>query len=128
MRYTIVHYARALANAVEGASSRDIKFIAQNVVRLLRKKKSVSKLPRILSKARQLYFYKKNITAIDVISAAPLLPATREELRRMAGAGARINEMVRPEAMAGIKIIVNDAYCIDATAAGIMQKLFVTHE
>lgn len=128
MRYTIVHYARALANAMEGASSRDIKSIARNVVQLLRKKKSVSKLPRILRKAKQYYFCKKNITTIDIISAAPLLSTTREEVRRMAGAGARIHEVVRPETMAGIKIIVNDVYCIDATAAGIMQKFFITHE
>lgn len=128
MRYTIIHYARALANAIESASPRDIKSIAQNMVRLLRKKKSVSKLSRIIRKAKQFYFDKKNITAIDVISAAPLLPATRKEVRRMAGVGARIHEVVRPEVMAGIKIIVNDAYCIDATAAGIMQKLFVAHE
>lgn len=128
MRYTIAHYARALANAMEGASSRDIKSVARNVVRLLRKKKSVSKLPLILRKAKRHYFDKKNITTIDIISAAPLLSATRKEVRRVAGAGARIHEMARPEVIAGIKIIVNDTYCIDATAAGIMQKLFVTHE
>lgn len=128
MHYTITQYAHALVNALEGASPHDIKPIAQNVVRLLRTKKHLSKLHAILRKTRQYYFYKKNITVVDIISAAPLLPATREAIRRVLGPNARMNEIARPEVMAGIKIIVNDTYRIDATAAGIMRKLFVTHE
>lgn len=128
MRYTIAQYAQALINAINDASQNEIKTIARTMVRLLRQKKQGAKLPAILREARHRYFYKNGITTIDIISAVPLLPAARENIRRIMGAHARVHEVVRPEAIAGIKIIVNDAYRIDATAAGIMQKLFVTHE
>ena len=128
MHHTIAQYAQALVNAVGGASSRDIKTIARNTVRLLRAKKHLSKLPAILRETRRRYFYKKNITTIDIISVVPLSPAIRNEIRRMAGASAHINEIVRPEVMAGIKIIVNDTYRIDATVKGIIRNLFAKYE
>lgn len=128
MRYTIAQYAQALANAIENASQNKIKIIARTMVRLLQQKKQGTKLPAILREARRRYFYKNGITTIDIISAAPLLPAARENIRRIMGAHACVHEVVRPEAIAGIHIIVNDTYRVDATAAGIMQKLFGAYE
>lgn len=128
MRFTIAQYAQALANAIENASGDEIKTIARNMARLLRQRKHTSKLPAILREARRRYFYKKKVSMIDVISAAPLLPATRREIRRVAGARACINEVVRPGAIAGITIIVNSTCRIDATAEGIIRNLFTRHE
>lgn len=128
MRFTIAHYAQALANAIENASQEEIKTIARNMARLLRQKKHTSKLSAILREAKRRYFRKKGIKTIDIISAAPLSSAVKQEVRRITGTRASISESVRPGAIAGMSIIVDDTFRVDATAEGMIRNLFMKYE
>lgn len=128
MRFTIAQYAQALANAIEDASQEEIKTIARNMALLLRQKKHTSKLPAILREAQRRYFRKKGIKTIDVISAAPLSSAIKWEVRTIAGKHAFIRESVRPGAIAGMSIIVDDTLRVDATAQGMIRNIFTKYE
>lgn len=127
MRFTTAQYAQALVNAIENASRDEIKIIARNMTLLLRQKKHTSKFAAILRETKRRYFRKKGIKKVDVISAAPLSPAIKREVRRIAGK-AFVSESVRPEAIAGMSIIVDDTFRVDATAEGIIRNLFKKYE
>ena len=124
MRYQESIYAKALLRALEEKDESEIKKILKNFMAILLKNNDFSHLNSILGKVEKLYLTEEGVEKIYVESASPLSKNLREEIESALGKKVLINEKVRPNLLAGVRIILNEEILIDATAAQRLAKIF----
>ena len=91
---------------------------------ILLKNNDFSHLNSILGKVEKLYLTEEGVEKIYVESASPLSKNLREEIESALGKKVLINEKVRPNLLAGVRIILNEEILIDATGTQRLAKIF----
>ena len=129
MKYLPSHYALALYQALLGKEGNAQAATLRRFAGIVRKNGDGKHLNTILARYEKIYLEKNGLKKIEVESANPLSPAVRAEIER-AGSGTGgdkkvlLEEKVKPELLAGIKLLVNDTLLIDASGMTRIAKLF----
>src|SRR3989344_4765649 len=124
MRYQESIYAKALLQALKEKDESEIKKILKNFIALLLKNNDFNHLDSIFGKVEKLYLAEEGIQKIYIESASPLSKNSREEIESALGKKVLINEKVRPNLLAGVRIILNEEILIDATGTQRLAKIF----
>lgn len=124
MKYQETVYAKALLQALRGKSESEKKEVAKNFLNVLKKNSDLNRLNSILDKVEIQYLKDEKIRKLSVESASPLSKDSREEIKSSLGGKVLLEERVRPELLAGARIILDGEILIDATAFGRLAKIF----
>ena len=124
MTYSVKQYAIALLQAFEASPEEKEKAVVKHFFRLLRKKGDLRRLTRILEELRRVYFKRENIRHVYVESFGGLSDGVKKEIERALGKKVYFEELVQPNILAGIRLIVDDEILIDATGRTQIERLF----
>jgi len=125
MKYTPTVYASAFLGALgdKGVTQK----IAGNFLRLVRRNGDLPKLSEILRNIEKLFYKKKGIIKVEVMTARDMKKELESKLRERFGKKADINFVVKPEVVGGIVIKVDDEIVVDASVKRRLDKLFVNN-
>ncbi len=124
MKYRPVQYAKVLNEALVGKTGEGRKRTIVAFLKTLRRYKDTAKLGAILEEVEAEWLSANGITKVQIESAAPLSLRTKKEIESVFGKKLLLKEEVRPELLAGIKILVNGENLIDATGKRRLERLF----
>lgn len=124
MTHSPKRYARALFEALDGKTGNDRKKLLKHFLFVLSRRGDSQKLTRILVELERVYLAKAKAKKVEVESADPISRNARENIAKTLGGKVFFAERVRPELLAGIKILVNGELLIDASASSLIRKMF----
>lgn len=112
MKYKAKKYAEALADIATtkpaGEGGLSAEQIARNFLKLLEKDGQMHKAKEILALAENLFIKKTGRRKVVLETARKMKPKQKELIESIAQKGDIIEEKIKPELLAGIKIIIND--------------------
>lgn len=123
MKYTTRQYVEALLDALEDKSGRGRSEVIRRFLFVVRKNKDWAKLGRILQEAERQSLRKQGMRKVEVESAAPLSREFRKEIEKILGKKLVLEEKVRPELLAGMKILIDGEVLIDGSGKRILDML-----
>jgi len=115
-------YAKALAEAILGKKVDDKK-IVDNFFKLLIKNGLEKKAKEIVSLAEEIILEKNGNKKIVFEIARKMMAGQKKVLDSVAKKGDIIKEKIRPELIAGVKIIINDSKQFDNSLQSKLQKI-----
>lgn len=125
MKHKTTHYAKALADVmIDKKSTADSKKISVNFLRLLEKNGDLKRAKEIILLAESIYFKKTGYKKITLETARNV--QKEDLLKSFVKKGDVVEEKVRPELIAGIKIIVNGEKQLDNSLLAKLHTLHVT--
>lgn len=124
MRPSPPQYARALLAAWQKTPTEARSKLVRRFLFLVSAKGDRKRLPRILREIERRYFASAGLRNVRIETASPLSRETRSNVRAAIGAKNVIREVVHPELLAGIRIMIDDNLLIDASAATQIHRLF----
>lgn len=123
--YHPAHYAEALrAACAEHRSPKERQEIFRRFLNLLWRNHDTSKLAGILKDVERLELRARGLQKIEIASVAPLSPGLRREIKEIVGRKNVINEVLREELLAGIRVLINDEFLIDASGKRQLERMF----
>lgn len=126
MKLSTKQYASALHRAISGKSEIERKHIIRNFLFILQKNRDWQRLGLILKEVERLYLRESGLRKVEVETASPV-KNLRNELEMILGKNIFMKEKINPEILAGIKILIDDEFLIDASAKGRVDKMFSKH-
>lgn len=127
MRYTSRQYGAALLGTLEGKTKKKREEVLRHFFSLLRKNRDTGRLSAILREVERIHLRKEGLKKVEIESAAPLTREIKKETSRLMGGKAFLREYVKPDLLAGAKILVNDELLIDASARRRLRQLFLSN-
>jgi len=124
MRYAPLHYAQALLDASDDKSPREQKEIMVRFLRLLKQHRALPRLNRIMKEVARRERARGKTTDIEVQSTSPIDEKLRSQVKRALDRAATVREAVRPDLLAGIRILINEETLVDASALRRLTTLF----
>ena len=123
MKYSARTYAAALVKAADGKSPSEQKQIANSFWQIVSKNRDQQKINRVLEEAEKIILKNTNTTKVRLESAEPVPAKLKHEVKELMNKKVLFSEIINPELLAGIKILINDELLIDATAKSKLNKL-----
>lgn len=125
MRYSADNYAKALLAAVEGKSAEEQKSVMRRFLAAVKKFGDEKNLPKILT-ALELAVTKEHGGREVVMESAREIPAgLRKELEAKFTSEDLIRERTNPTLIAGIRILIDGEWMVDASLKRRLEKLFI---
>jgi len=124
MRYSSSQYAAALLAAAKNKSKEKRRHIIRNFIAILRKNRDIQRFTMILREVERQYLRKAGLKKVEVKSAAPLLPEIKKEIFNLAGEKIILRELLKPELLAGITLLIDNELFIDASGRHRIKRLF----
>ena len=125
MRYPADTYAKALLASLEGKSGEEQQSIMRRFLAAVKKFGDEKNLPKILV-AFELLTVKRNGGREVVMESAREIPATlRKELEARFKSEDLIRERINPSLIAGIRILIDGEWMVDASLKRRLEKLFI---
>lgn len=124
MKHTIQTYTAALLSALEGKAPGVQSRILRNFVELVYKSRDQNKLGLILKAVAKKLRKSSGLKEVLIESAAPLTGEAKKEIADIFENKAVIKEFIKPELLAGMRIVVDDELLIDASAKRQLERLF----
>lgn len=124
MRYAIRQYATALLRVIKDKSGKKQQDALRNFIQIIRQNRDFSRLASIIREIERQYLQETGFKKIEIESAAPISPEIKKEISRLVGEKVFMEESIRQELLAGIKIIVNEEFLIDASAKKQIKRFF----
>jgi len=122
MKHSVSIYAKALTDVV--LEGKDRGTAAKNFLALLRRNGDERHLGKIIEESEILIRRKKGTRKITVESARKLDRSPRALLKDFAKPGDEISDVIRPELIAGMRIMVDGELQFDGSLKGKIDKLF----
>lgn len=123
MRYTPQLYAHALFDALE-ENPRVQQEIAARFVTLLKRNGDTRLLPKVIAHLEKYEVHAAGGRMVKVESARPLPKKAMEAIRKQFSETDRVDAIILPELIAGVKIVIDDEWAIDASLKRKLQRLF----
>jgi F0F1-type ATP synthase delta subunit len=126
MKYAPHIYAKALVevlSAPAGPGKKNDGELAKNFLAFVRKNGDEGHLKKILEEASRFARGKSGVRKVTLESARALQPAQRAALARFIKPGDVVEELVDPDLIAGIKIVVNDEMQFDGSLKSKLSKV-----
>src|SRR3990167_2747700 len=124
MRYTPQLYAQALFEALE-EQPKDRDRIIHRFLALVGRRGDARFLPKIFTRLEALVVRSEGGRVGRFATARPLPERELKRVRAAFGDRDRFHSEIRPDLIAGVKIIIDDEWVIDATMKRKLQKLFL---
>ena len=125
MRYKVDDYAQALAEVSQSkVSAEKEKRLAKHFVALLTKNSDLSHANKILARTEALIRRERGDRKLVLETARPIGSNEKALLREMGRFADFVEEHVRPQLVAGMRIIVNEEDEFDASLKRKLDLLF----
>ncbi len=124
MKYSANIYARALVAALDDRPEEAAK-IKDRFLAVLKKAGDSRGLQAIVTEAEKLLVKKNGGRKIIIESPRPLSSKNLEALQHSFSSKDRIETVLTPSLVAGVRVTIDGEWTIDATLKGKLQKLFV---
>lgn len=125
MRYAADVYARALEDALSGATSASRSALAERFARVVSKNGDTSRLPLIFKEIEKRIVHENNGRIIDIESARPLGQKVEAKFLARFGKNDRVRFSVTPALVAGVRVTIDGAQECDSSLARTLNKIFV---
>lgn len=126
MKYSSRIYATALAEALDGKPKEEQKQIANRFLQIVYKNRDKQKLGRILEETEKIILIKTDTAKVRLESVEPVSAKLKHEIKEVINKNVLFSEKIKPELLAGIKILINDELLIDASAQSRLNKIFAS--
>ncbi len=126
MKYRIAQYAAALRGALTDKKPEEQRAIARRFAAILARHRMIGKTDLILKAYEKLARRKTGTRHVRIESPDPVGEEVKKEIRNVLGAKIYFEEVLRPDLLAGAKILVDDELLIDASAKRQLDRMF-TH-
>lgn len=124
MKYKPKQYATALVEALDGAESDTARVRIRAFVELLKKHRMLGKVESIMQVAERRLAERAGVTRVRLESTAPASATLQKEVADIFDGKVWIEEKVRPELLAGIRILIDDETLVDASAKRRLAEMF----
>lgn len=121
MKRTEKQVARALVDALDGATDAQIEAAAAQLVSLLVLRVEVHRVPRVIEALEDAWRERYGAATVTIETAHPLSTALKKRLETLAP-GAELKEKVRPEIIGGAKLRIDETV-IDGSIEGQLVRL-----
>jgi F0F1-type ATP synthase delta subunit len=123
-RSNYIVYAKALAEALSGkmTPAKEAAMV-ENMAALLKKDRQLGRAEKIL-KAAERFLLKKNGRRHIVLETARAID-TKALVRRVAGRGDKVQEKIKPELVAGVRIVIDGERQLDLSLQRMLEELFL---
>ncbi len=128
MKYTSSLYAKALAAVIVekgSAGDKEKDLIVRRFLSLVRRSGDDVHLRKIVEEAARFVRGKRGVRKVTLATARQLSPAQRKMLKAFQKGGDVVEEVIDPELVAGVKIIIDDEAQFDGSFKGKLDKLFI---
>lgn len=116
--------ARPSAFAESSAGMEAAQALTRRFVELLTRHRMLAQAGRIIKAAERLLAKRAGVRRIALESASVLPQALREELAGIFGGAVWLSERVRPDLLAGVRILIDDETLIDASGKHRLAEIF----
>lgn len=124
MRYLAIHYAQALYEALKDKKETEHKILFNNFFLLLRIRREWPRLQEIVHAYEKYYLKQENMHKVHVESARVCSDAIRTQIKNAMDGALFWKEVVRPELLGGVSIILDNEILIDASIKRQLGKMF----
>lgn len=124
MRYLAIHYAQALYEAFKDKKETEYKTLLNNFFLLLRIRREWSRLQEIVHAYEKYYLKQENMHKVHVESAHTCSDTIRIQIKNAIDGTFLLEEVVRPELLGGVSIILDNEILIDASIKRQLEKMF----
>ena len=125
MKYDARLYAKALAAALgEKHSPAKEKQFVENLLSLLLKNGDMGQAKKVLREAGKLVRRADGIRKVNIESARPMGAKTFDRIKGSFKKTDVFEEGIRPELVAGVRLLIDDELELDGSLARKLQKLF----
>lgn len=124
MRYSIYAYARAFVVATEETPRAKHEAIVKNFAALIRRRGRARDAAHIVAEIERRMVRAKGGTRVVIETARPLAKKWEEKLKALYGAHDAVTMRVRPELIAGARLIEDESVMIDASLRRKLRILF----
>ncbi len=122
MKYPAHAYGKALLDLLEEYPERESEII-KGFWKTISASGDVAHAEKIFSSMKTMIARREGKAEIKVYSARPLSESNKKSIEDAFGGKARIESVVLPEIIAGIKMIVNGTVVVDATLKTKLRSL-----
>ena len=123
MKFSPTHYALALLEAVN-EKPRASEKISVRFLEVLKKNGDRLQAGKILKEVERISLKRSGYRAVAIETARPLSTSQEQELRRHFNQKDHIDIRVNPELVAGVKIVIDGEWVIDASLRRKLKNLF----
>ncbi len=124
MRHTIPQYAVAFLGALQGKSGSERREAIRRFLFVLRKNKDWQKTNRIVKEVEKQELRAQGLRKVELESTDPVSQEIKKELTKIFGKKLFFKETMRPELLAGVKILVDGEILIDASGKRRLDLMF----
>ena len=124
MRYKPGHYAQALAEALAETTPETARAKIRAWVELLKKHRMLGKAEAIVRAVERELAKRAGVRRVLLESAVADSGAVQKEITGTLDGKVWIEEKIRPELLAGIRILIDDETLIDASGKRRLEKIF----
>lgn len=124
MKYRASQYAEVLWSALEGKTEAEQKKIIKRFGELLVRHQATGKTRAIYAAYEKLELRKQGMREVRLEMASLASDKLKKEIHGDLGKNIHIKEIVNPDIIGGIKILVDDEILIDASVKRQIESLF----
>jgi len=125
MKYRPQQYAQALLAACEQKSDAEQKKIVKRFTDLLVRHQATGKTRLICEAYKKLSLRAQGMRGVRLETAGVVSEKFKTEIRAILGKNIHIEEVINPDLLGGVKIIVDNEILIDASARWQIEGLFI---
>lgn len=126
MKYRPAQYAEALYAALEKKSEAEQKKIIKRFAELLARHQVTGKVKAMYEAYEKFALRTQEIRSVRLETASTASEKLKNEIHGILGKNIQIKEVVNPDLLGGLKILVDDEVLIDASAKRQMEGLFIS--
>lgn len=124
MKFTNRLYAKILLDALENKSVHEKRSIFRRFLYILYKNGAFKNLPIILKEFEAENYRRVGLKKVELESADALSPQLLTDIKSIFSNKVIVYTKVKPEILAGLKIILDNELLIDASAKSRVDKIF----
>ena len=124
MKYRPAQYAQALHAALTDASAAKQKEIMARFAALLVRHRMSGKSGAVVAAYEKIVLRASGMRKVKIESAAPAGERLKKEISDILGKKILIEAKIRPDLLAGVRILVDDELLIDASGKRQVERIF----
>jgi F0F1-type ATP synthase delta subunit len=124
MKYSAQLYARAFFETIKTAPEKKQEEIARRFIQVIRKNSDQQIIKKIFRQVRQLLIKNRGGRIITLEFARAVSEELRDKLKNNFSAKDYIEEVFRPELIAGVRVLVDNEKELDLTMRRNLKRIF----
>ena len=125
MKYRIQQYAQALYQALDGKKPPEQKEMIKQFIVLLARQRVLGKAKLIIAAYEKIVLQNTGMRKVHIESASPVSEKLKKEIESILGKKIYFEEVKNLHLLAGIKILVDNEFLIDASAQRQLENIFM---